>query len=302
MLSELNQIKTKDGLRLEGLLFKAQGKALRRGSGRAIALWLGGLGSRFSSSPARVHAIAGELAKKKISFAVFNNRGFGDVNSLTIKHGKKSAYKYFGASFEKFEDCVLDIEAMIRFCRKRGYKKIFLLGYSTGANKTAYYILKKRGRGIAAACLLGPMNDAIVIKKELGRKYKKALETAGKMVRRGKGSELLPMTMTNGMFWTAARFWSNARKSSNEDLFPYYDPKRKFRWTKNIRLPVLVLIGSREQHADRPVLEIMERFQREIPAEYFSGKIIKGANHGFRKKEKELGRELAKWISMVSRK
>ncbi|MDP3948800.1 MAG: DUF1749 domain-containing protein, partial [bacterium] len=189
----------------------------------------------------------------------------------------------------------------ISFCRKRGYKNIFLFGHSTGANKSAYYILKKHARGLSGIGLLGPMSDIPAMKKELGRKYKKALETAGKMVRRGKGNELLPMTMTNDKFYTAARFWSIAREGANEDTFPYYDSRRKFRWAKNVRLPVLVLIGSKEQHADRPVPEIMEAFRRQIPAKYFSGKIIKGADHGFRKKEKELGREMTKWISSVSR-
>ncbi len=326
MLCELNQIKTKDGLRFEGLVFKpthstSSGRAKART--KTIALWLSGLTGRFSSSPERIHAVAIELAKKKISFAIFNHRGFGNINSLSIKRGKKSVYKYFGTSFEKFEDSVLDIEAMIGFCRKRGYKKIFLFGHSTGANKSAYYILKKHpstrfprrssgqaGRGgLAGIGLLGPMSDIPAMKKELGRKYKNALETAGKMVKRGKGEELLPLKMTDGKFWTAARFWSIARESGNEDTFPYYDSNgstgspqgRNFRWAKKVRLPILVSIGSKEQHADRPVPEIMEAFRKQIPEKYFSGKIIKGADHGFRKKEKELGHEMADWISSVSR-
>jgi len=295
MNCELNQIKTKDGLRLEGLLFAPKHKT------KIIALWLGGLGSKFSNNPERIHAIAGELEKKKISFAIFNHRGFGNINSLNVKRGSKSVYKYFGTSFEKFEDSVLDIGAMIRFCRKRGYKKIFLFGHSTGANKSAYYILKKRGRGLAGIGLLGPMSDIPAMKEELGRKYKTILDLAGKMIKRGKGGELLPPKITNNRFWSASRYWSIAREGMNEDTFPYYDQKRKFRWTKNVRLPVLVLIGSKEQHADRPVPEIMEAFQKQIPPKYFSGKIIKGADHGFRKKEKELGKEMAKWISSVSR-
>ncbi len=306
MLCELNQIKTKDGLRLEGLVFgSVSSPQVNRHKNKVIALWLSGLTGRFSSSPERIHAVAVELAKKNISFAIFNHRGFGNINSLNVEskkgkgNRKKSNYKYFGMSFEKFEDSVLDIEAMIRFCRKRGYKKIFLFGHSTGANKSAYYILKKHGRGLAGIGLLGPMSDIPGIKKDLGRKYKTVLETAEKMVKRGKGNELLPMTMTNDKFYSAARFLSIAREGMNEDTFPYYDSKRKFRWAKNVCLPVLVLIGSKEQHADRPVPEILEAFRRQIPAKYFSGKIIKGADHSFKNREKELGHEMARWISSV---
>lgn len=321
MPSELTQIKTKDGLWLEGLLFESKHKTLRRGSGRAIALWISGLTGRFSGNPKRIHAIAGELARKNISFGIFNNRGFGNINSLKIR----GAYKYFGTTFEKFEDSVLDIEAMIRFCKKRGYKNIFLFGHSTGANKSAYYILKKRGRGLAGIGLIGPMSDIPGIKKNLGKKYKKTLEIAEKMVKRGKGNELLPLKMTYGLFYTAARFWSIAREGSNEDTFPYYGStslttygstsfdntqdkplttgnlKHKFRWAKKVRLPILVLIGGKEEYADRPVPEIMEIFRKQINQKYFSGKIIKGANHSFKKKEKELGQKMAEWISAVSK-
>ncbi|MDO8664581.1 MAG: DUF1749 domain-containing protein [Candidatus Liptonbacteria bacterium] len=169
--------------------------------------------------------------------------------------------------------------------------------------------MKKRGHGLAGIGLLGPMSDIPGIKKDLGRKYKNSLEVAEKMVRRGRGDELLPLKITNDRFWSAARFLSVACEGMNEDTFPYYgstkfttgDQQRKFRWAKKVRLPVLVLIGSKEQHADRPVPEIMEAFRKQIPAKYFSGKIIKGADHGFRKKEKELGKDMAVWFLWVSR-
>ncbi len=183
MFCELNQIKTKDGLRFEGLVFGSTSSPQvrqRADKNKVITLWLSGLTGRFSSSPERIHVIAGELAMKKISFAIFNHRGFGNINSLNVesKKGKgnkaENKYKYFGTSFEKFEDSVIDIEAMIRFCRKRGYKKIFLFGHSTGANKSAYYILKKHGRGLAGIGLLGPMSDIRGINKHLGKSYKRA--------------------------------------------------------------------------------------------------------------------------------
>ncbi|HUX36237.1 MAG TPA: DUF1749 domain-containing protein [Candidatus Paceibacterota bacterium] len=293
MLCELNQIKTKDGLRLEGLIFESKHKS------KTIALWLSGLNGRFSHQPKRIHAVAEELGRKGISFAIFDHRGLGEINSISVKKGKKHVYKYFGTSFERFEDSVLDIEAMIKFCRRRGYKKIFLFGHSTGANKSAYYILKKHGRGLSGIGLLGPMSDIPGIKKDLNRKYKRVIEISEKMVKRGKGNELLPLKITNGKFLTAARFLSIAREGMNEDTFPYYDSKRKFRWTKNVRLPVIVLIGSKEQYADRPVSEIMDAFRKQIPEKYFTGKIIKGANHGFKNREKELGREMAGWIASL---
>lgn len=290
MLTELHQIITKDGIPLEGLFFKP-----KRKSGVA-ALWVSGLTGRFSGSPERTLALAKILGSRGIAFAVFDHRGQGTINFLRKKLRKKTKYILAGTTFERFEHCVYDIDAVIQFLRKKGYKKIFLLGHSTGANKIAYYYWKTNGRGVAGLVLLGPLSDIPVLKKDLGRKYRLAIKWAEAMVKKGKRKVLLPPSFVGDAFWAAERFLSIAREGSREDTFPYYNPRRKFYWAKKIRVPVLMLIGREEQHADRPVAEILEAFKKQISGRFFSGKIIKGADHGFAEKEKELARTIANWI------
>ncbi len=290
MLTELHQIITKDGIPLEGLFFKP-----KRKSGVA-ALWISGLTGRFSNRPEWMLSVANVLNNRNIAFAIFDHRGQGTINFLRKKVKNRTKKVLGGTTFERFEHCVYDIDAVIRFLRKKGYKKIFLLGHSTGANKIAYYIWKVGKRGVAGIGLLGPLSDIPVLKKDLGRKYRLAIKWAEAMVKKGKRKTFMPPSFVGEAFWAAERFLSIAREGSREDTFPYYNPRRKFYWVKKIRVPTLVIIGGNEQYADRPVQEILEAFEKQIPDRFFNGKIIKGADHGFEGKEKELARTIANWI------
>jgi hypothetical protein len=109
----------------------------------------------------------------------------------------------------------------------------------------------------------------------------------------------MPRSVVLNDFWGAARLLSIAKEGAREDTFPYYNSKRHFYWAKRVRKPILVLIGSKDQSADRPVKKIMDAFEREIPKRWFSGMILSGAPHSFTGKEKELARVLTKWVTRV---
>ncbi len=290
-LAELHEIRTDDGVIMEGLLFRAR-------RGKVVVVWLSGLTGRFTKNPERINSLASLFTRAGIAYATFDHRGASSLNHAKVvtKAGKRKRM-LLGTSAEKFEHSVHDIRAIIQLLKKEGYKKIFLLGHSTGANKSAYYIQKTGGRGLAGVALLGAVSDIPSIKHELGeREYQSALNHAKRMISRGQGQELIERNKVGGRYWTANRFWSIAREGSNEDVFPYYDWRRHFNWAKHVRLPVLVLIGDQEEHAHQPVEEIIARFKKELPPKYFSSAILKGANHSFYKKAAPLSRTIIKWI------
>jgi alpha-beta hydrolase superfamily lysophospholipase len=129
----LTKIKTRDGVTLEGIA------VLPRRKSNTALVWLHGLSSRFSSGQTLIKELSAACQKSGIGYFKFNNRGHDIVNrDLPEKLG--------GAGFEKFEDCVLDIRAMLNFAGNLGYKKIILAGHSTGANKALYYLYKTRDR------------------------------------------------------------------------------------------------------------------------------------------------------------
>ena len=294
MKYELCQTMTKDGLALQGLLAESQRK------GRTAAVWIGGLTSRATNNPERTAALAKTFTAHGIAFAVWDTRGHSAVTWFR-RHGRKAARgKYFlaGTAFERFEDSVRDIAAVISFLKKRGYRKIFLLGHSTGANKAAYYIQKKGGRGLAGIGLIAPISDIPGIRKKLGRRYERALRTAEKWFKEGKGDELLPRAVIGGDFYSARRFRSIATLGEHEDTFPYYGAKRAFPWTRYVRLPILTVLPGADLHADRPVTDILATFAKQIPKKYFSGRIIPRADHGFsgKKHTLALARTITNWI------
>ena len=292
MLAELVQTKTKDGLTLEGLFFESKKR-------KAIVIWLGGLTSRLPDHVKRTQILAETLNSLGVSFGIFEHRGSGIANIFKKEKNNKVGYTLAGSAYEKFTDSSLDIESFINFSKTRGYKKIFLLGHSTGANKLAYCIYKKQGRGLAGIGLLGPLSDVPDFKKSLGSKYQTTLKLAKKMVNNGRGDNLIPILEKKGKLWSAQRLVSIATELGKEDTFPTYKQSPKFYWVKKIATPLLVLVGSRDQYADLPIPKLFARFKKEIPTNWFSGKIISGADHSFNKREKELAQEIAAWIKKI---
>ena len=102
---------------------------------------------------------------------------------------------------------------------------------------------------------------------------------------------------SRGYLYSAKRCLSLYTPGTAEDTFPYYREYTDWRAFKSMRVPLAVIIGSRDEGLDRPAKKLIEIFEKNAPnAKSFSGIVIKGANHSFRGKEKELSREIIKFI------
>lgn len=279
----LTKIKTRDGINLEGIVVR-----LKRKSKTAL-IWLHGLSSRFSSGQTLAKELSQKCRESGIGYFKFNNRGHDLVNR--DGYGEK---RLQGAGFEKFENCVLDIRAVINFAKKLGYKNIILAGHSTGANKALYYIYKTRDRAIKGLVLLGPISDIVAETKRIGKtELSQGIKIARELKKKTPRS-LLPQKY--GVY-NAERYLSLYNPGGKEDVFPYHNPKAGWKELKSVRVPTAVIVGSRDEHSDRPAKKLVEIFAKNAKsAKSFSGIIIKNANHGFYKKEKELTKEIINWI------
>lgn len=276
----LTRIKTRDTtIFLEGIAVLPRRK-------RKIALiWIHGLSSRFSSGQTIIKEVASVCRHAGIGYFKFNTRGH-DIASRADK-------KIIGGGFERFDECIHDIRAMIRFARTLGFSDIILAGHSTGANKALYYCYKTKDVSVKKLVLLGAISDIVALRKEMGgKKFTAACAVAGRL--RKNLHTLMPLKY--GLF-SARRFWSLCHPEEQEDTFPYYNDKRKWNALESIRIPVTVIIGSRDQYLDRMPVEYLASFKRHaLLTKHFGGIIIKGANHGFRRKEKELANEIIKCV------
>lgn len=282
----LSKVKTRDGLILEGAV------SIPRGRRREALVWLHGLTSRFSSGQDLMRVLIPDLAQNGIGYFKFNNRG----HDIVARGTKKLA----GTAFERFEDSVYDIRAVVGLARKLGFKKIILAGHSTGANKVAFYAARMRDRAIKGVILIAPMSDIAAEIKRAGQTHiDHGLTIAWKLAKKNP-RQFMPREF--GMY-SSTRYISLFTPGKAEDTFPYYNVRARWKTVGKIRPPILAIIGSRDEHLDRTPQNYIEAFRTHAPsAKNFSGIIIKGARHGFYKKEKELTNAIINWIKKSSRR
>lgn len=276
----LSYIKTKDDLLLEGVV------SLPKRKPTTALIWLHGLCSNFSRSQKLMSEVITQCNKNGIVYIKFNTRGH-DV----AFRGKKDLT---GGGFEKFEECLHDIHAMIRYARKLGCKKIVLAGHSTGANKALYYMYKQRDPAVKGLLLLGPISDRAGQMQILGKKkLASSLRIAEKLSQKNPQA-LMPIEYG---FFTARRYLSLYKQGTTEDVFPYHNPTAKWKQLASVRVPLSVIVGSRDQYLDRSTKEFIDIFRNHATlTKCFQGSIIKGTNHSFRRKEKELAKTIVAWI------
>lgn len=276
----LTRIKTRDGVSLEGIIVEPKRKS------KTALVWIHGLGSRFYTSQMLIKQLSAQCQKNGIGYFKFNTRGHDQI-TLYDK-------KLIGAAFEKFEECMLDIRAMIQFAASLGYQHIILVGTSTGSNKVLYYTYKTGDPRIKALILAGSVSDASVGKKEYGAiKLARGISIARRMV-----AKKSPALMSSEFgFYSPQRFLSLFSADSSENVFPYHNPKAQWKELKSIKIPVGVIFGSRDQYLGRPAKEVIKILEKNaVSTKSFTSAIIQGADHSFTKKPKELADTIIRFI------
>ncbi len=279
----LVNVRTRDGVVLDGVIAEPRGR-------RNVALiWVHGLGSAFSSGQPLIRELSRRLNAAGIGYLKLNTRGHDTV----ARAGKRLA----GAAFEPFGRSVEDVRAMIVLAARSGYGKVILAGHSTGANKVLHYAARTRDRRVIGLILLGPISDVAGERKRIGRReLGRRVATAERIARRDP-TALVPRPFG---FYSARRFISLYRPGEAEDVFPYYRPGARWAALRRVRVPVAAIVGSRDEYLDRRPSEVIAAFERNATrAASFTGIIIPGALHGFRKHEGVLAREIVRWARRV---
>lgn len=285
MKFDLESIETKDGVTLHGIsTFPPKAKV--------AIVWVHGLAGKFYSRPARADAFAKEAAKYNAGFVAFNNRG----HDIAASGGRSYPYM-IGAGFESFTDSVYDIDAVSRFLVKKGIKKIFLVGHSTGCNKVAYYLSQKPHQLVRGGVLVAPICDIagsrFVGKKSYDAEVRKIFRKYSK-----KDNSVIKTFLDPGIM-SFNRFKSLYTPFAPEDMFPYHTDKPWTRFRKILK-PILVCIGESDRWLDRSVDRYLDGFRENAQLgtrlETFS---IKGADHHFTGFENKLARKILDWVEEI---
>ncbi|OGI86569.1 hypothetical protein A3A05_01170 [Candidatus Nomurabacteria bacterium RIFCSPLOWO2_01_FULL_41_12] len=239
------------------------------------------------------------LSQKGISFLTANNRGH-DVYADIRKHKNgKVKWTQIGGGFEKFEDCLLDIDAWVKFLIKNGVKKIILQGHSL-SQKILYYQYAKKNPKVVGQIHLSPQNDDGLMFFSLGaKKYKEINKKIRKMIKNGKANEILSKDLSPVSYTTSAQMYSGYLTDYGVGtLTPYHNPKSKnWQILEKTRNPLLVIFGGKDAYI-KPSPKIAAKLIREKAklAKSLEVKVIKSATHSYIGYEKELVKIITNWI------
>jgi len=296
---KLVQIKTEDGLILPGLLYEAP-------QSRRVAIHLHGNGSSsvFYYRGQR-NEMAGALNKKGISFLLFNNRGAHYIKKIDVIKRNKEERKRFGMAYERIKDCVKDIDGAMDYSRELGYRKFYLIGESTGANKICVYNYYKPKNKVSKYVLLGGGDDTGIYHDMLGKKrFLRLLKESKEKIKKKKGEEIIEELLPDIIF-SYIGFYDIANPDGDYNCFPFLEvmknlklsKKSLFRHFKSINKPSLVVYGEKDEYAWGDVPRILKILKAQKPE--FDYKIIKEADHGFAGKQKELSRIMSNWLDLA---
>ena len=305
------QFPTPDGLSLPGLLFSPD-------STTKAAIYLHG----FSGSAFYIHdfTLEEEFNKNNIALLRFNNRGAELIKRLTIEKDNKEESlsrttlvrdKYFGAAYEKIKECIKDIDAAVSLLEQKGYKEIYLIGNSTGANKICVYNYYRPQNKIARYILIAGGDDTGHHYASLGKdKFSQLLKKAKEKIDEGAGEEII-CDLLPGEIISWQSFLDVCNPDGDYNVFPFYEVINNiklsreplFRHFQSIKKPSLVVYGEQDEHSWGDVgriIEILKKYQPKfIPHQIGAGfdyKIIPGADHRFRDKKKELAEVIINWL------
>ena len=285
---------TSDGLELAGFWMKSI-------SDIAILHIHGTAGDFYTHKFVELEGVA--LAKKNVSFLTVNTRGHDVYADLRKHRENKVEWCSIGGGFETFEDCVLDIQAWIDFLKKQGIKKIILQGHSLGAQKVLFYQHMTKSPLVVGQIHLSPQNDAGYMLVKYGeKKYKEIEQKIIKLIRDGKGQELLPPELSIICPMSATTYSGYLLEDGTGTLHPYHNSGSKnWKAFENIKEELLVVFGEKDSFINhscksKSVDEIVSILKSK-KTKGLTVKTIKDANHSYMGSEEELMKVILSWLN-----
>lgn len=285
------QIETPNKFLLNGLWFGPE-------RSKKVFIYVHGLGGSVFAQ----HVLLEELAGRTSSVLTFNNRGSGivtKVKKLNALSRKGYESSIAGQAHEIFTECIDDIEGAVRFAERNGAKNIFLMGHSTGCQKSVYYLSKKRTTPIKGLILMAPLSDyAYVVSTAEPKVLGEIITIAKKLIEKGHPHKMIP-TLISSHPCDAQRFLSLYTPDNVEEIFCYATPSKTPTALNKIKVPLLVILADEDEYNDRPTKKIADWFKKSLQKQKATIKIIRRAPHNFRGHTKVLKMLINGWIKSI---
>ena len=172
MKQELVRINSIDWIEQPGILYTPDKEANK------IVIHVHGLNGNFYENRF-IDTLAESYTEKDYAFLTFNNRGREFITELI----KWNDFVVIGWCFERFKDCILDIQWVVNRVKEKGYNEIVLEGHSYWCNKVLYYYNNTKNGQIKQIVLLAPCDLPSECKKFLNKdEYEIVINEATKLV------------------------------------------------------------------------------------------------------------------------
>lgn len=281
-----------DRLLLQGLLYGTD-------TATRAFVFIHGLGS----SALDHHELLAPLAHGHTAVLYFGNRGHDQITG--IKQADPSSPKGYsrirgGSAHEVFTDSPDDIQGAVTFLKHRGIREIFLVGHSTGSQKTAYYLAQAQpDRAVKGGVLLCPISDYASTSHFTDPLVLQAAAAhAQGMVNAGHDHDLLPAEIWPETI-DAQRFLSLCTPDSAEEIFSYAQPQKAPATLQSVRRPLLIMFAENDEYMDRPLEQIAGWFAAATAHQPSDIKTIPGSLHNLRGAENFVAEKLVAWTNTL---
>lgn len=285
---------TEDGLRLPGVHWPSK-------TGRICIVSIHGvldhvLGSCFAEDVAQACLGGG------YGFLFGHHRGYGTINDIgTDRDAPDGGFQTetWGTAFDRFEDCVHDVQLWIDAARDLGYEEVILMGHSMGCNKVLHYLHQREAADLRGLILLSPPDFAGMAKFDPN--FQEMMKEAEENLSRGDGEKLLSAKVWGFLRLSSRTFVDFFQSRDLAATLPVIDRPDTFRMLENIAVPMLAVMGSNDNIIIRSAREDLELLKaRATRCPDFSCQIIEGANHRYMNRGRELGEEIVRWARDVT--
>jgi pimeloyl-ACP methyl ester carboxylesterase len=211
-----------------------------------------------------------------------------------------------------FDDAIYDIEASIDYLTRVGYRYIFILGYSLGANIVAYYASERFDTNVKGLILEGcayslPDSQQKRLKKLNSiPSYEEVYKRAKKILKPD------PYHTNNDQIFVIYRAWGPSFNPLDAELFTYRTwwfmrgPEAHNAKTcdliKNIKVPVLFIQGSNDDIVEEWESKELARKVYESGNEDVTLRYINNAKHDCMENPEETIDTIVQWIANVGKR
>ncbi len=289
MIVDLVNVKTRDGIRLDGI-FQAPSQQHASRFGVDVVILHHGVGGNFYN-PGMFDQYSDALLDRGCAVLRVNNRGHDPISRATSDAGATR----LGAAYEDMEDCRYDWDAWVSFAQAAGYRRIGLWGHSLGATKSIYYMATQQDPRVTCVVAGSPprFSYSAFAATEEGEEFVRSAVQAQRHIDDGHPEALLDVRYPVPLLIAARAFVEKYGLDEKFNILKYI-PK--------VRAPLLIMIGTEEAQtmtAFKGWPAEVEKLAGALDHVTFAS--IPGADHAYTNQRDYVWGVVSHWLEKVRR-